>query len=287
MVAMQNDILGLVHYDFFRNAMLAALLSSIVCGVIGSYIVSRRLVFISGGITHSSFGGIGLAYFMGFNPILGALIFSLLSAFGIEYLSKRSDLREDSAIGMIWTVGMAIGIIFIAITPGYSPNLMSYLFGSILTVASYDLLAMSILAIFVILIFVFFYRTILYVSFDDEYARTRKLPVDLVNYLMLGLISLTIVLNIRIVGVILLISFLTIPQVTANILTREFKGMIVLSVLFALLGSVIGLLVSYRFNIPSGPAIICIFVLIFLLTKLFKRFSVVLRLNKKMNNLSS
>jgi zinc transport system permease protein len=287
MVAMQNDILGLVQYDFFRNALLAALLSSIVCGVIGSYIVSRRLVFISGGITHSSFGGIGLAYFMGFNPILGALIFSLLSAFGIEYLSKRSDLREDSAIGMIWTVGMAIGIIFIAITPGYSPNLMSYLFGSILTVASYDLLAMSILAIFVILIFVFFYRTILYVSFDDEYARTRKLPVDLVNYLMLGLISLTIVLNIRIVGVILLISFLTIPQVTANILTREFKGMIVLSVLFALLGSVIGLLVSYRFNIPSGPAIICIFVLIFLLTKLFKRFSVVLRLNKKMNNLSS
>ena len=281
---MENDVLGLLQYDFFRNALLAAFLSSIVCGIIGTYIVSRRLVFISGGITHSSFGGIGLAYFMGFNPIIGALIFSLLSAFGIEFLSKRSDLREDSAIGMIWTIGMALGIIFIAATPGYSPNLMTYLFGSILTVASYDLIAMLVLAIVVIFIFVFFYRTILYVAFDDEYARTRRLPVDFINYLMLSLISFAIVLNIRIVGVILLISFLTIPQVTANIFTKEFKGMLVLSVIFALLGSGVGLLVSYRFNIPSGPSIICVFVLVFLLSKLLRYLAVGLSLRRQMKN---
>lgn len=247
--------------------MFAAILSSIACGITGAYIVARRLVFISGGITHSSFGGIGLAYFLGLNPVIGAAIFSLLSAFGIDYLSKRSNLREDSAIGMIWTVGMAIGIIFIAMTPGYAPNLMTYLFGSILTVGLYDLYAMMILTVVIILIFSLMFRTILYIAFDEEFARTRKLPVRLMNILMLSLVSLTIVLNIRVIGVILLISFLTIPQVTANIFTNIFRKLILLSVLFAFIGSMIGLIVSYSFNIPSGPAIISVFVCLFLLSK--------------------
>lgn len=262
-----TDLLELLHYDFFRNAVFAAILSSIACGITGAYIVARRLVFISGGITHSSFGGIGLAYFLGLNPVIGAAIFSLLSAFGIDYLSKRSNLREDSAIGMIWTVGMAIGIIFIAMTPGYAPNLMTYLFGSILTVGLYDLYAMMILTVVIILIFSLMFRTILYIAFDEEFARTRKLPVRLMNILMLSLVSLTIVLNIRVIGVILLISFLTIPQVTANIFTNIFRKLILLSVLFAFIGSMIGLIVSYSFNIPSGPAIISVFVCLFLLSK--------------------
>ncbi len=262
-----TDLLELLHYDFFRNAVYAAILSSIACGITGAYIVARRLVFISGGITHSSFGGIGLAYFLGMNPVIGAAIFSLLSAFGIDYLSKRSNLREDSAIGMIWTVGMAIGIIFIAMTPGYAPNLMTYLFGSILTVGLYDLYAMMILTVLIILIFSLMFRTILYIAFDEEFAKTRKLPVRLINILMLSLVSLTIVLNIRVIGVILLISFLTIPQVTANIFTNIFRRLIFLSVIFAFIGSMIGLIVSYKFNIPSGPAIISVFVCLFLLSR--------------------
>jgi zinc transport system permease protein len=262
-----SQLLELLQYDFFRNAVYAAILSSIACGITGAYIVARRLVFISGGITHSSFGGIGLAYYLGFNPVIGAAVFSLLSAFGIDFLSKRSNMREDSAIGMIWTVGMAIGIIFIALTPGYAPNLMTYLFGSILTVGIMDLYAMIVLTILIIIVFTTMFRTILYIAFDEEFARTRNMPVRTVNILMLSLVSLCIVMNIRVIGVILLISFLTIPQVTANIFTNIFRKLILLSVLFAFIGSMIGLFVSYTLNIPSGPAIISVFVSIFLLSK--------------------
>jgi len=262
-----SQLLELLQYDFFRNAVYAAILSSIACGITGAYIVARRLVFISGGITHSSFGGIGLAYYLGFNPVIGAAVFSLLSAFGIDFLSKRSNMREDSAIGMIWTVGMAIGIIFIALTPGYAPNLMTYLFGSILTVGIIDLYAMIVLTILIIIVFTTMFRTILYIAFDEEFARTRNMPVRTVNILMLSLVSLCIVMNIRVIGVILLISFLTIPQVTANIFTNIFKKLILLSVLFAFIGSMVGLFVSYTLNIPSGPAIISVFVSIFLLSK--------------------
>lgn len=262
-----SQLLELLQYDFFRNAVYAAILSSIACGITGAYIVARRLVFISGGITHSSFGGIGLAYYLGFNPVIGAAVFSLLSAFGIDFLSKRTNMREDSAIGMIWTVGMAIGIIFIALTPGYAPNLMTYLFGSILTVGIIDLYAMIVLTILIIIVFSTMFRTILYIAFDEEFARTRNMPVRTVNILMLSLVSLCIVMNIRVIGVILLISFLTIPQVTANIFTNIFRKLIFLSVLFAFIGSMIGLFVSYTLNIPSGPAIISVFVSIFLLSK--------------------
>lgn len=264
-----SELVELMQYDFFRNAVFAAILSSIACGITGAYIVVRRLVFISGGITHSSFGGIGLAYYLNLNPVIGAAAFSLLSAFGIDFLSKRTNLREDSAIGMIWTVGMAIGIIFIAMTPGYAPNLMTYLFGSILTVGLFDLYALLALTGMVILVFSLMFRTILYISFDEEYAKTRQMPVRTINILMLSLVSLSIVLNIRVIGVILLISFLTIPQVTANIFTNSFRKLIFFSVIFAFTGSIVGLIVSYTLNIPSGPAIISVFVLIFLLSKGF------------------
>ena len=263
----------LFQYEFFRNAVFAAVLSSITCGIIGTYIVTRRLVFISGGITHSSFGGIGLAYFLGFNPLSGAAVFSLLSAFGIDYLSKKTDIREDSAIGIVWSVGMALGIIFIAITPGYAPNLMTYLFGSILTVDKYDLIAMGILSIITILFFIYFYRWILYIAFDEEYARTKHIPVTTVNMLLISLVSLTIVLNIRVVGVILVISFLTIPQVTANIFTNVFHKLILLSIVFALFGSIAGLMASYYFNIPSGPAIICVFSVVFIRRMIKRKLS--------------
>lgn len=246
----------LLDLSFFRNALLAALLASIACGIIGSYIVSRRIVFISGGITHASFGGIGMGYYLGFDPIFGAVIFGILSALGIEFFTKKADLREDSAIAMLWALGMALGIIFIFLTPGYAPNLMSYLFGNILTVSVTDLIFLLLLTIFIAGFFLFFYRMILFVAFDEEFALTNNAPVRLFNAILISLVALTIVLNIRVVGIILVMSLLTIPQAIANLFTRRFDHMIGYSIAFGFTGSVIGLVFSYIGDIPSGAAII-------------------------------
>ena len=258
---------GILTYDFVRHAVEAAFLASITCGIIGAYIVARRMVFISGGITHASFGGIGLGYFLGINPILGAAIFSVLSAFGIRLVSKQTDIREDSAIGILWSFGMAVGIIFIYLTPGYAPNLMSYLFGSILTVTTTDLVLMGMLAAITVIVFVLFYRTILFISFDEEYARSHNAPVETFNYLMLTLVALVIVINIRVAGIILVISYLTIPQSTANLFVNDLKKIIILSMIISFAGSLTGLFLSYYWNIPSGATIIFVFVLIFIIAR--------------------
>jgi zinc transport system permease protein len=274
---MNNPLTEIFTYDFIIHAVEAALLASITCGIIGAYIVARRMVFISGGITHASFGGIGLGYFLGINPILGAVIFSILSALGIRFVSRQSEIREDSAIGILWSLGMAIGIIFIFLTPGYAPNLMTYLFGSILTVTTTDLFLMTILTIVTVIIFSVYYRTILFISFDEEYARSHNAPVETFNYLLLTLIALAIVLHIRITGIILVISYLTIPQSTANLFANDLRKIIYLSVIISFIGSLAGLMVSYFFNIPSGATIIFIFVLIFLIGRIVKSTSNLMR----------
>jgi zinc transport system permease protein len=262
--------LELLEYKFILNSLLAGILASVSCGIIGTYIVTRRMVFLSGGITHSSFGGIGIGYYLGLNPIITAAIFGVLSAFGIEFISKRSAIREDSVIGILWSFGMAIGIMFIFLTPGYAPNLMSYLFGSILTVSSLDILLMSGLSIVLILVFSIFYRIIVFVSYDQEFARTHKIAVSLVNYVLIGLVALTIVLNIKVVGIILVISLLTIPQSTANLFTKNFKNIIIGSIVIGLIGAFLGLVISYKINIPSGASIIFSLVMIFLIAKSFQ-----------------
>jgi zinc transport system permease protein len=251
-----NTIIELFQYTFFQNAFFAAGLAAISCGIIGTYIVSKRMVFITGGITHASFGGIGIAYYLGLNPIFGAAIFALLTALGIENLTKRAEIRNDSAIAILWSLGMAIGIIFVYLTPGYAPNLMSYLFGSILTVNHADLIYLSLLSMAIILFFTFFYRFILFIAFDEQFALTRKAPVNFINYFMISLISLTIVLNIKIAGIIMVLSLLTIPQNAANLFTKEFRKIIYLSILIGFSGSIIGLLISYWLDIPSGATII-------------------------------
>ncbi len=262
-----EQIIHLFQLTFFKNALLAAILASIACGIIGSYIVSRRIVFISGGITHASFGGIGMGYYFSFDPIFGAVIFGILSALGIEFFSKKADLREDSAIAMLWALGMALGIIFIFLTPGYAPNLMSYLFGNILTVSLTDLIFLTLLAIFIAAFFFFFYRVILFVAFDEEFALTNNAPVRLINAILISLVALTIVLNIRVVGIILVMSLLTIPQAIANLFTKKFDRMIGYSILFGLIGSLLGLLFSYIYDIPSGAAIIFVLVVMWGLIK--------------------
>lgn len=263
----------LFQYQFFTNAVLGAIFASISCGFIGTYIVTRRIVFISGGISHASFGGVGIAYFLGINPIIGAASFSLLSALSIEILHKKLDLRKDTLIGMIWSFGMALGIIFVTVTPGYSANLMVYLFGNILTVSSLDILIMAIMAFLIVILFVLFFKIILYISFDEEYAKTLGIPTVPFNFLLMGLVALTIVINIRIVGIIPVISLLTIPQATASLFTKKFKLIIIYAIGFGFISSISGLFISYLLNIPSGATIIFISIIIFILLKIFKILS--------------
>lgn len=262
------DVVELLGYTFFRNALWGSLLASIACGIIGSYVVARRMVFISGGITHASFGGIGIGFYYGLNPILSALVFSVLTAFGIQWVSKSQNVREDSAIGVFWSLGMALGIILIFLTPGYAPNLSEYLFGNILTISKTDILLLTILSTVLILFFTFFYRSILNVSFDREFAKTRGVPVVFFEYVLIMLVATTIVLSIRLVGIVLLISLLTVPQMTANIFTNNFSKIIVASVIISLIGCIAGLLLSYTLNVPSGAFIIFVLIAVFLVSKL-------------------
>lgn len=265
---MFTSISTFFQYQFITNAFWAAILLAVAVGLIGSYVVARRLVFLSGGITHSSFGGIGIAYYLGLNPILGAAVFAVLSAFGVEALSQRMDVREDSAIGMLWSVGMAIGIVFIYLTPGYSPNLMTFLFGSILTINTQDIILLLILNVAMILFFILFYRPILYLAFDENFARTQGVPVRTFSYILKGFIALTIIFSIRMVGIILLISLLTIPPTLANIFTKKFNLIIYISILVSFLGAVIGLIMSFGLNVPSGATIVIALVGMFGIAKL-------------------
>ena len=177
--------------------MAAAVLSGIVCGIIGTYIVARRMVFLSGGITHASFGGIGIAYYFGLNPILGALVFAVMSSLGIEWGARKGKIREDSAIGMVWSFGMAVGVIFVYLTPGYAPNLMSFLFGNILTVTTADIVALGCLVAVLLLLAFCFLRTVMYVAFDAQFARSRGVATGTVSYVMAVLVALAVVFCIR------------------------------------------------------------------------------------------
>ncbi len=274
-----ESLFEILQYKYINNAIIASVFTAISCGIAGTYIVAKRMVFISGGITHASFGGIGIAYFAGLNPVAGAAVFSVLSGLGIEYFTKKG-MRNDSVIAMLWSLGMAIGIIFIYLTPGYAPNLMTYLFGSILTVNSGDIYSLAILSVIIILFFTVFFRPILYISFDEEFAKTQNINSGLIKYGLMILISLTIVLNIKIAGIILLISLLTIPQNTANLFTLNFKNIIFLSVIFGFTGSLAGLVISWYLNIPSGATIIFSLTVIYILARLFYYLSLKFRSQK-------
>ena len=260
----------ILQYAFFQNALAGSLLASIVCGFIGTYIVTRRLVFISGGITHASFGGIGLGVFSGINPVISAMVFAVLSACGVQWLSQRGDVREDSAIAVFWTYGMSVGIICCFLTPGFMPDLPSFLFGSILTIGKADLWLLAGLSIVVTAIFTLFYRSILSVSFDNCFARSQHLPVTFIEYMMMALIAMTIVSTLRMVGIVLAISLLTIPQMTANLFTYSFKRMIGLSIVIGWADCLSGLAISYALNVPSGASIIFVSIILYALFKIAK-----------------
>lgn len=264
----------LLQYTFFQHALIGSLLASIACGLIGTYIVTRRLVFISGGLTHASFGGIGLGLYTGISPILSAALFAVLSAFGVEWLSKRKDMREDSAIAVFWTLGMALGIMFTFLSPGFAPDLSAYLFGNILTITWSDIALLGGLALLLILFFALYLHPIIYVAFDREFARSQGIPVQVFEYVLMMFIALTIVACLRMVGIVLVISLLTVPQMTANLFSHRFHRIIWLSIGIGYLSCLGGLMISFYLNVPSGASIIFFSIIIYAICKTGKSFSV-------------
>jgi len=245
-----------LQYEFMRNAVYAGLLASVACGVIGSYVVVKRIVFISGGIAHASFGGIGLGYFVGISPMLGAMIFTVGSALSLGFVTRRTRLPEDTVIGVLWAMGMALGVVFIGLAPGYAPDLFSYLFGNILTVPGSDLVLMLVLDAIIVTVVAALYKEFLALAFDEEFGTVVGVPVQAMNLLLLTMIALTVVVLIRVVGIILVIALLTIPATLARQFTHDLRKIMVLAVLFGIAISFGGLWLSYEFDLASGATIV-------------------------------
>ena len=261
-----NDIL---QYNYLSNALIACILSGVTCGIIGTYIVARRMVFLCGGITHASFGGLGIALYLNANPILGATIFAIISALGIELSNSRSKIRPDSAIGMVWGIGMAVGAFFMTLRPGYtSGDMANFLFGNILTVTDSDIIALAALSAVLIVGALLWHRPVMFAAFDSDFAKASGVRVKLVHYIMAVVTAVTIVLSIRAMGIVLLISLFTMPVITANALTKDYKRIIPISIAVATLAGIAGLIFSYYTDAPSGPAIIFLLTLAFLTIKL-------------------
>ncbi len=254
---------ALANHSFLQKALLAGILAGVACGVVGTYVVTRRITYIGGGISHSVLGGMGAAYFLAgvhgitwLNPFVGATVAALLSALIIGWVSLKAAQREDTVISVIWAVGMAIGIIFIAKTPGYNENLMSYLFGNILMVGGRDLWLMAALDVIIIVIVGLFYNQFLGVCFDEEFARVRGLRVEFYYLLLLCLTALTVVLLVTVVGVVMVVALLSLPAATASFFARTLKQNMVVAVLLSILVTVLGLALSYGPDLPAGATII-------------------------------
>ena len=260
-------------YEHLSDAFIACILSAITCGIVGSYVVARRMVFLSGGITHASFGGLGVALYAGFNPLLGALLFASVASVGVEFASRRGNIREDSAISISWSVGMALGALFMSLTPGYAVELPSYLFGSISLVDGADIKWLALLMVMVVVGAMLYGRKIMYMTFDEEYARSQGVPTTVVAYAMSVVVAVTIVLSIKVMGIVLLMSLVTIPTVVANTLSKDFRWITLLAVLTALLCNIAGFVMSYEVVLPSGggiPTGSCIIFLLFVVLLLVK-----------------
>jgi zinc transport system permease protein len=252
--------------EIMRNPIIASILASVACGIVGTYVVVKRIVFISGGISHASFGGIGMGYFLGVDPVLGALVFSPIAAVTMGIMSRRTRLPEDTAIGILWAIGMAIGILFVYLTPGFAPDLMSYLFGDILFVSSREIVLILILDIVIASVTFLVYKELLAISFDEEFSTAAGLPAERLYLALLCLVALTVVVLIRVVGIIMVIALLTIPAAMARQFTHNFKKMMLLAVFLGIVFTQCGLWLSYLLDWPSGATIILVAGTLFLIS---------------------
>lgn len=263
-----------LHFEFMRNALMAGLLASIICGIMGTLVVVNRIVFLSGGIAHAAYGGIGIAFYFGWPYLVGTIGFSLAAAMVMAAVSLHSKHRADTIIGVIWAVGMACGIILIDLTPGYNVDLMSYLFGSILTVPASDLWIMLVVGIVITGLVVFYYQDLLAMSYDEEFARIRGVPVEALYFLLIGMLAVTVVMVIQVVGLILVIALLTIPPFIVERHTRSLFQMMIGSSLLGAVFTVSGLWLSYAFDLTSGASIIMVAGIAFFLSLLFERLGI-------------
>jgi zinc transport system permease protein len=260
-----------LQLEFMRNALVAGLLASVICGIMGTLVVVNRIVFLSGGIAHAAYGGIGLAFYFGWPYLVGTIGFSLVAAIVMAAVSMKAKHRADTIIGVIWALGMAFGIILLDLTPGYNVDLMSYLFGSILTVSKMDLLAMLAVGVLMTILVAAYYKELLALSYDEEFARIRGVPVKGLYFTLIGMLAVTIVMVIQVVGLILVIALLTIPPFIAEKHAKSLMQMMVGSSLLGAIFTIVGLWLSYTYNLTSGASIIMVSGIGFLISALIEQ----------------
>jgi len=255
---MTEFLSALMNYGFMQHALVACVLSSIGCGIIGTYVVVKRVGFLAGGIAHTVLAGMGIAYFMEGSPLLGAVIAALFAAIFISFVKIRWKQQEDILVAAFWSVGMAIGILFISRTPGYSVDLMGFLFGNILLVSKSDLILMMMLDIITIGIVFLFYKQFMAAVFDEEFARLRGIKIEIYYTMLMCMIALTVVLLIQIVGLILVIALLIFPAACAAQFFHSLFKMMLAATVICLLMTVSGLAIAYQPDLPAGATIIVV-----------------------------
>lgn len=265
-------MIELLEYQFIRNALASAVLASILCSVIGTVIVEKKLVSMSGGIAHTSFGGIGLGFLLGIEPLIGGIFFALAAAFGISAIQRKTSTSTDTLVGMFWAVGMGLGVVFIAFTPGYPPDMTTYLFGDILTVSSGFVKIMVGWTLFVLCAFTALFQYFKAYMFDEEYVKILGINTRFLEYLLYGMIALSIVFLIKVVGIVLAIALLTIPPATAKILSYDMVRIMVLAVVIGCVTSIGGMWISFIYNIPSGATIILLSILVYAAVMPFRKY---------------
>ncbi len=262
-------MLELLQYQFVQNAMVSLFLISAVCAVIGTFIVVKRISYIAGGIAHISFGGIGLGYFLGIDPIISAMPFTVICAIIIGVINKMTKIGEDIAIGIFWSLGMALGIVLIFLTPGYAPDLFSYLFGNILAVPPSELVILFILDVIVLIVTLMFFEHFKAVSFDETFAQVRGVKTNFFYLLLLVLISLSVIMLIKIIGVILVIAFLTMPASIAKQYSNNLHKLMIISAIICILAGLGGFWLSYYVNLPTGASIVLLLGILFAISSGF------------------
>ena len=273
-------MIEVLQFEFMRNALIAGLLASIICGIMGTLVVVNRIVFLSGGIAHAAYGGIGLSFYFGLPYLMGTIGFSLVAAMTMAAVSIKSKHRADTIIGVIWAVGMAFGIILLDLTPGYNVDLMSYLFGSILTVPQSDILIMLFIGGLLTILVAYFYQDLLALSYDEEFARIRGVPVKGLYFSLIGMLAVTIVMVIQVVGLILVIALLTIPPFIVEKHANSLAQMMIGSSFLGALFTVAGLWISYSFNLTSGASIIMVSGIVFFISLMLEQLQASPKVNK-------
>lgn len=258
----------MLSYHFFRLALIGVAIIAIAAAMIGTYIIARRLVALCGGVTHACFGGLGLGYFLGISPIAMAAVFAIGSSLGVEWLSRRFRVREDSAIAVIWAIGMAVGVLFVFLTPGYVPELNTFLFGNILTVSECDIIAFAVYTVLLAAFFIWRFREIVAVAFDRDFARVAGLPVRFISVTMTVMTALCIVLTIRLVGVMLLMSMLSLPMMIAEVWSHRFAPLMTASAIISVTCSIAGLFIGAVIDVPCSAIIVILLSAAYLLSRI-------------------